>query len=139
MRGSMRRFVGFAVVMAACGIVMAWGGGKGGEEPMSFKDDVAPVIRKHCLPCHAEDNFNPSELSLDSYKSVMEGGKHGSSVVPGKGAESILVQKLGGTPPFGDPMPLDPKRKKGAPQTKKLSDVEIKIILDWIDQGARDN
>src|SRR5512137_694584 len=75
------------------------------KDAVSFKDDVFPIFSKRCLPCHAEENFNPSDLSLDSYDKVMAGGEHGASVVPGKSQESILVKKLSATPPFGDPMP----------------------------------
>lgn len=106
---------------------------------VSFKSDVMPVIKKSCLPCHAEDNFNPSELSLDSYELLMEGGKHGTTVTPGRPAESLLIQKLGQNPPFGDRMPLDPKRKKGEPSSAKLSDEEIQLIDTWVEQGAKNN
>lgn len=106
---------------------------------VSFKKDVFLIIKKQCLPCHAEENFNPSELSLDSYELLMAGGKHGSPVIAGKPKQSILIQKLSTTPPFGDPMPFDTKKKKGEPSKKKLSDEEIKLITDWIDQGAKDN
>ena len=106
---------------------------------VSFKKDVFPVVQKHCLPCHAEDNFNPSELSLDSYELLRIGGKHGDPVVSGKSKDSILLQKLGSKPPFGDPMPLDPKKKKGEPSKKQLSDEELRTIAAWIDQGAKDN
>jgi hypothetical protein len=69
----------------------------------------------------------------------MDGGKHGAAVVPGKVEESLLMQKLGAKPPFGDRMPLDPKKKRGETSTKKLSDEEIQLISDWIAQGARNN
>lgn len=109
-------------------------GGK--DTAISFKDDVMPVIEKHCLPCHAEENFNPSELSLDSYDNLMAGGKHGSPVVPGDASESIIIQKLGPEPPFGDRMPLV---KKKDPVPDKLTQEEIDTITEWISQGAKDN
>ena len=108
-------------------------------KPVSFGTNIFPIIKKNCLPCHAEDNFNPSELSLDSYDQLMAGGKHGVPIVPGKSKESILIQKLGPKPPFGDPMPLDPKKKKGEPSKKSLTAEEIKALADWIDQGAKKN
>lgn len=106
------------------------------DSPVSFKSDVAPILKKHCLPCHAEENFNPSELSLDSYSDLMDGGKHGTPVVPGKASESIIVQKVGPNPPFGDQMPL---KKKNAANPDRLNDEEIQAIKDWINQGAKDN
>jgi hypothetical protein len=103
---------------------------------VSFKNDVMPIIQKYCLPCHAEDNYNPSELSLDTYDQLTSGGKHGSPVVPGKSGESILSKKLHADPPFGKPMPL--KRRQQPEQTWVPDDL-IKVIADWIDQGAKNN
>jgi uncharacterized membrane protein len=108
------------------------------SRPVSFKNDVAPVIKKYCLPCHDDENNNPSELSLDTYELLMKGGKHRVPVVAGKSAESILVQKLSSTPPFGDPMPLT-RRKKNSGPPKKLTEEELKLVEDWIDQGAKNN
>ena len=109
------------------------------EARVSFKDSIFPIIKKHCLPCHAEDQFNPSELSLDTYGLLMTGGKNGAAVEPGNPDESMLMQKLREKPPFGDRMPLDPKKKKGQPSTKKLSDEETELLRRWIADGAKDN
>jgi len=104
-----------------------------------FKKDVFSVIEKKCLPCHAEENFNPSELSLDSYELMKQGGKHGDPFVPGKSKESLLIRKLSEEPPFGDRMPLNTKKDIKAGKAKWLSPEEAKIIADWIDQGAKGN
>jgi hypothetical protein len=113
---------------------------RGTETPnreITFKEDVMPILKKECLPCHAEDNFNPSELSLDSRELLMAGGKHGRVVVPGNAEKSVLFQKLSANPPFGDRMPLDPKKKRGMQSTKSMSEEEIRIIRAWIEQGAK--
>ena len=107
--------------------------------PVSFSRDVTPIISKNCMPCHAEDQFNPSELSLDSYELLMKGGKHGDSVRPGKSSESVLVQKLLENPPFGDRMPFDPRKKRKKEPVKPLSDEDISIITEWVNQGAKNN
>ena len=109
------------------------------EEAVSFTKDIAPIIGRRCLPCHAEDNFNPSELSLDSYQTLMEGGKHGTPIVPWKARESIIVQKTSTKPPFGDRMPLNPRKKIEEGAAKWLTDAELRILAEWINQGARKN
>jgi hypothetical protein len=109
------------------------------KECVSFKESVFPIIKRACLPCHAEENFNPSELSLDSRELLIAGGKHGVAVLPGKPEESILLQKLSSRPPFGDRMPLDPKKRRGEPSRKSLTEEEIGIIQDWVSQGAKNN
>lgn len=106
---------------------------------VSFSKDVVPILSKNCMPCHAEEQFNPSELSLDSYELLMKGGKNGEGVVPGKASESVLVQKLLADPPFGDRMPFDPRKKRKKEPMKPLADEEISIITDWVNQGAKDN
>jgi hypothetical protein len=134
-------------MLAVSGVVAAAGQQKEGEKteppkarpPVSFSKDVAPIISKNCMPCHAEDQFNPSELSLDSYELLMKGGKHGDSVKPGKSSESVLVQKLLENPPFGDRMPFDPRKKRKKEPMKPLMDEEIIIITEWVNQGAKGN
>jgi Planctomycete cytochrome C len=107
------------------------------DSPVSFNKDVVPILKKHCLPCHAEENYNPSELSLDSYDNLMSGGKHGVPVVPGKAEESIIVEKVGQNPPFGDQMPLVKKKNAGTPN--KLTPGEIDTLKMWINQGAKND
>jgi hypothetical protein len=106
---------------------------------ISFSKDVFPIITKNCMPCHAEDQFNPSELSLDSYELLMKGGKHGESIKPGSAEESIFIQKLLADPPFGDRMPFDPRKKRKKEPMKPLTEEEITVISDWVNQGAQDN
>src|ERR1051325_3279263 len=98
---------------------------------VSFKKDIVPIFKAFCLPCHTEDQMNPSELYLDSYEGLMHGGKHGSPIVPGKADSSFITMKLSPKPPFGDPMPL--KRKTPFPEDT------LKILKKWIDEGAKNN
>ena len=78
---------------------------------LSFKKDVYPIIDRNCLPCHSEDNFNPSELTLDTYQTLKTGGQHGTPFRPGNSKGSLIIQKLSPSPPFEDRMPLNSKRK----------------------------
>ena len=60
------------------------------------------------------------------------GGNSGESiVVPGHPCSSVLVQKVSAAPPFGARMPLS-----GPPY---LADDEIRVLHDWISEGAHDN
>jgi hypothetical protein len=133
------RLTGTVVTMVALGLMVAHAQEKKGGSVVSFKDDVFPVVKKHCLPCHSEDNFNPSELSLDSYELMMQGGKNGTLVVAGNARESLLVKKLGEAPPFGDRMPLNKKQVISEGKAKYLSEAELKVITEWINKGAKNN
>jgi len=106
---------------------------------LSFKKDIFPIIQKNCLPCHSEDNFNPSELAMDDYEMMRAGGKNGPIWVTGKSQESILVKKLSEKPPFGDKMPLNSKKKIAEGRGKWLTEEEVKTIAKWIDEGAKNN
>jgi hypothetical protein len=108
------------------------------QTQISFKNEVFPLLQKYCLPCHAEESDNSSGLSLDSYKLMMQGGKHGSPVVAGDAEKSNLILKLRNDPPFGDPMPLARRRKSNIPP-KRLTDEEVNIIIEWIKEGAKEN
>ncbi len=132
------RLTGAVVALMALGLMVARAQEKS-TGSVSFKDDVFPVIKKHCLPCHSEDNFNPSELSLDSYDLMMQGGKNGTLIVAGKAKESLLTKKLGEAPPFGERMPLNKKQVIIEGKAKYLSEAELKIITEWITQGAKNN
>jgi hypothetical protein len=111
----------------------------GDADSVSYRKDVMPVLAKYCLPCHAEESYNPSELSLDSYTQLRKGGKHGDPVVPGKPQESILMQKLLDDPPFGDRMPLQSRRQKLSGIVKKLTTEEVSVLRRWISQGAKED
>ena len=102
------------------------------EEPMvSFKDDILPIFRERCQICHRQRARKDPEAGLDlsSYKSTMKGSRKGKVVDPGWPGDSIIVFRIS-RGRFGERMPLwrDP-----------LSAEQIQLIIDWIDQGAKDN
>lgn len=104
----------------------------------TFKTDVMPIFQKYCLPCHAAESFNPSELSLDDHALLMKGGEHGAAVVPGKPEESLLVTKVLADPPFGKRMPVQKRRKAEAPPVH-LTDEEVQVLQGWIKAGAKND
>lgn len=101
---------------------------QGGKKKISFEKEVFPILKSNCLPCHLAENENPSGLALDNYETLMKGGNHGNTVVPGKPKESNFYLKLLPNPPFG---------KQMARNKKKLTEEEVKVIYDWIEQGAK--
>ncbi|HEY4612074.1 MAG TPA: c-type cytochrome domain-containing protein [Bacteroidota bacterium] len=103
-------------------------GQQSAKKKLDFKKEVFPILRSNCLPCHLAENENPSGLALDNWETLMKGGEHGNTVVPGKPKESNLYLKLLPTPPFG---------KQMARNKKKLSEEEVMTIYYWIEQGAK--
>jgi mono/diheme cytochrome c family protein len=92
--------------------------------PPDFVRDIAPIFKESCVRCHGPTRER-SGLRLDARALVLKGGLSGQVIVPGKGQDSPLVQRLRGqvSPrmPF-ERAPLPPER--------------IALIEAWIDAGA---
>lgn len=97
-----------------------------GQETVSFASDVAPLLVDNCNGCHIDAMQTRGGLRLDTFAQLLRGGDSGPIVTPGKGAESLLVQKLRGM--LGQQMPAG-----GRPA---LSEESIALISTWIDEGA---
>lgn len=101
------------------------------KEPVSFSNDIFPIVKTKCLKCHEKDDANPSSFAMDNYETLMASGMTKNIIVPGNGKGSYLITKLLPNPPKGSQMPIFTK--------KKLSKDEIDRIRQWIDEGAKDN
>jgi mono/diheme cytochrome c family protein len=95
------------------------------SRPVDFVRDIEPILARHCYDCHGPD-LQEGRLRLDARQIVFKGGHAGPAVIPGKSADSPLVQRIAG---LGDEprMPLD---------ADPLSDEQIARIRAWIDSGA---
>jgi hypothetical protein len=133
----MKRHLFLCLVVAALCASVVVSQARNQNQQVSFGKDVQPILKAYCLPCHAEENANPSDLSLDSYDAIMDGGKHGKAVVPRDPDKSLLIQKMKDGPPFGEKMPLS-KKKDQAPR-RTVTDEELRVIMEWIRQGAINN
>ncbi len=89
----------------------------------AFRDDVLPVLERRCVSCH-NDDAKKGGLSLQSAAGLKTGGDSGPAIVPGKPAESPLLQAITGDKPE---MP-----KVGPALTAK----EVAAIRAWIDRGG---
>ncbi len=94
--------------------------------PIDFVKDVQPLLAKHCYECHGEKK-QKAELRWDVKSAALKGGEHGPAVVPGKSAESLMIQLVAGLKGADVRMPA-----KGEP----LSAEQIGLLRAWIDQGA---
>ncbi len=85
---------------------------------------VQPLLDSRCVSCHGPDKQKGS-LRLDSREALLKGGDIGPSVLPGKPAESLLLQAV-----------LHAKTDLEMPPKDKLSPAEIAIFEQWIREGA---
>jgi cytochrome b561 len=92
-----------------------------------YLDVVQPVLNHRCGYCHNDDQPKGG-LSVASYQGIVQGGRGGSSIVPGNPAKSELYHRV--TLPSGNPNYM-PKEGK-----TPLSKNEITAIAWWISEGA---
>ena len=95
------------------------------DRPVDFAKDVKPLLEASCIQCHARGKTKGG-LSLETRDALMKGGKAGPSVVPGKGAESLIVHLVAGVDPE-NVMPM-----KGTRWTPE----QVGLLRAWVDQGA---
>src|ERR1041385_5492482 len=64
-------------------------------QPVEFTRDIAPIFASHCYSCHGSKR-QESGLRLDEKAGAFQGGDTygASAIVPGKSAESVLVQAV---------------------------------------------
>ena len=96
------------------------------NRPVDFVKDVQPILSSRCYECHGEKK-QKAELRWDVKNVALKGGEHGVPLVPGKSAESLMIQMVAGLKGADSRMPA-----KGEP----LSAEQIGILRAWIDQGA---
>ncbi|MFN0102163.1 MAG: PSD1 and planctomycete cytochrome C domain-containing protein [Bryobacteraceae bacterium] len=87
-------------------------------------DQAIRILETHCWSCHS-GTVALSGLRLDSRAVALQGGKRGTSIVPGQSASSLLLRAV----THADP-------KLAMPPAGKLSDADVAILRDWIDKGA---
>lgn len=99
---------------------------------VSFKNDIYPILRKHCVECHLPNGqgHQASGFLVESYETVMKGTKYGPVVVPGDALSSSLYRLVAGEVDESIRMPH---------QKDPLPDRAIRLIELWIEQGAKDN
>jgi uncharacterized protein DUF1553/uncharacterized protein DUF1549/cytochrome c len=95
------------------------------NEPVQFARDIQPVLKASCYQCHGPERHEAG-MRLDSRTAALRGGAGGPAIVPGRSAQSRMVQRLLGQG-GGARMPLG-----FAPLPK----AQIDLIRAWIDQGA---
>src|SRR5258705_2167534 len=78
-----------------------------------FEARVRPVLATNCYACHTDSKLGG--LRVDSRVSLLEGGKSGPAIVPGRPDESLLIKAV---------MHADPKLKMPMGGSK-LKDNEI--------------
>jgi ankyrin repeat protein len=100
-------------------------------QKVDFVKQIKPLLERSCVACHGPDKQR-SNFRLDSREAMLKGGNTGTTVVvPGKSAQSVLLDYVSGRVE-GMEMPPMPKRGKFVAFTMN----EVELVRAWIDQGA---
>jgi WD40 repeat protein len=96
---------------------------------VSYDKQIRPILQGHCQGCHQPAKAG-GNFVMTAFDRLKKGGESGAAaIVPGKSAESFLIEKI--TPHDG---------KAEMPQDQPpLSGGELELIARWIDQGAPDD
>jgi hypothetical protein len=95
-----------------------------------FERKIRPVLAEHCGQCHSAEAEAKKKLKgglrLDTRDGIIKGGDSGPAVVPGKPADSLILQTL----KYDGDTRMPPKGK--------LPDAIVADFAKWIEMGAPD-
>jgi len=98
-----------------------------GQPPTVTQHDIVPLMLLRCSTCHGQRR-READLDLRNKASMLKGGKSGPAVVPGKPAESLIIQRI-----QAEEMP--PRRKLVSASVKPMTEAELKLLEEWIADG----
>jgi mono/diheme cytochrome c family protein len=92
---------------------------------VDFVRDIQPIFKASCLKCHGPEKPK-GQFRVDSRPHALKGGVGGKAILPGKGADSLLVKLL----LSADAEERMPRKAEALPKA------QIDLLRIWIDQGA---
>ena len=91
---------------------------------INYESQIQPIFDANCVSCHTPGGS--ATLDLTSYNGVMTGGWTGLAITAGDHVNSLLYQRL-----------ILPQFSAGSmPPNVPLSQAQIDLIAQWIDEGA---
>ncbi len=97
--------------------------------PVDFTTQIRPILSDNCFACHGPDPETvKAELRLDLRARALKGGETRPAIVPGKPAESLLLERI--TAHDADDLMPPPKKKN------RLKPEQVQLLTRWIEEGA---
>ncbi|AHF00223.1 c-type cytochrome domain-containing protein [Thioalkalivibrio paradoxus] len=93
---------------------------------LTYELHIAPLMARHCTSCHGWF-FPKGGFRSDSRERLIQGGRTGPGVVPGKPDQGWLMHTI----------TVTEGRYQMPPGTASLPPEDITMIREWILQGAR--
>jgi len=89
-----------------------------------FETNIRPLLARRCYECHGPEQPEAG-LRLDQPQLIVQGGRSGPPLIPGKPDESLLIQAVRGT---SDALQMPPD--------EELPAAEVALLERWIRDGA---
>ena len=94
---------------------------------VNYESQIQPIFNNNCVFCH--QNGGSATLNLATYSGVLNGGWSGPAIIAGNHQNSLLYQRI-----------IQPTGTDGSmPPNDPLSQSQIDIIAQWIDEGAENS
>ncbi|TWT76494.1 Planctomycete cytochrome C [Planctomycetes bacterium CA13] len=98
-------------------------------EQIQFGSDIQPILAKHCLVCHGPDESEAGVSFADFESATAETDSGDYAIVPGDVEASALIARV----------TSDDLYEQMPPEGDRLSQSEIELLRNWIDEGAKWN
>jgi WD40 repeat protein/mono/diheme cytochrome c family protein len=100
------------------------------DKPVSYHKQIRPLVQVHCQGCHQPAKAQGAYIMTD-HAALMKAGDRGlAGVVPGKPAESHMLEVM---------RPKDGKRADMPRGAEPLPEKDIALVEKWIREGAKDD
>jgi len=96
-----------------------------GAATPDFEQDVAPILNRYCVGCHASDGAE-ADLALDTFAALQRGGKNGSTIDAAQPDKSLLLRRI-----------LDPELPMPPEDEEQPTKGELAILKAWLLAGAK--
>jgi len=125
------KLLGAGLVLPLCAVLAT--GCSQRNAPVSYKETIAPLLTEHCGRCHVGGGkgTQKSGFAMDSYEQLLAGTHIGPVIKPGDATGSTLLSLVEGRADPAIRMPLDGHNP--------LKPNEIKLLRQWISEGAKNN
>src|SRR3954468_18887810 len=96
-------------------------------KPVSFINDVAPILKENCFACH-DAKKKSGKYDMTTYEKLLAGGANGAPLMPGKPEQSEFHSLIVTT----EQRRMPPRDKGEAVPKEKAA-----VVAQWIKEGAK--
>lgn len=118
-----RHLAVYTLMLVVADLRSLWGA------PVDFDRDIRPILSENCFFCHGpDDSSRQADLRLDTREGATRLVDGHAAVVPGKVADSRLIQRINSTDPDVQMPPPSSQRR--------LTREQRDLLTRWVAEGA---